>query len=320
MNQYLFIREYSYDDVQLIPKKCLVDSRSECDTTIKFGNKTFDLPIVPANMKTIVDEKLCILLAQKNLFYVMHRFDVDVFQFCKNMKDKGLYISISVGVNEDSYELLNKLKEEKICPDYITIDIALGNSEKMKKMIAFIKDSFKTNSFVIAGNVATSEDVMTLENWGADCIKIGISNGMACTTFQNTGFGRPQVSTIIDCCTVAKKPIIADGGIRYYGDIAKAITLGANMVMAGGLFAGHEESPGRMIEINGKLMKEYFGSASKYNKDEYRNIEGRQIMIDFKGSIFRTYKEIKENLQSSISYSGGKNLSSLSTVDYVIVK
>ena len=121
-------------------------------------------------------------------------------------------------------------------------------------------------------------------------------------------------------CKSASKPIIADGGIRTHGDVAKSIRFGATMVMIGSLFAGHEESPGETIERDGKLYKEYFGSASEFQKGEKKNVEGKKMFVEHKGSLEDTLIEMEQDLQSSISYAGGTKLDAIRTVDYVVEK
>ena len=177
-------------------------------------------------------------------------------------------------------------------------------------------------SFVIAGNVGTPEAVRELEHAGADATKVGIGPGKVCITKLKTGFGTGgwQLAALNWCAKAATKPIIADGGIRTHGDIAKSIRFGATMVMIGSLFAGHEESPGDMKKENGKLYKEYFGSASEFQKGKRRNIEGKKMWVEFKGPLQNTLTEMEEDLQSAISYAGGKELSALRRVNYVIVK
>jgi GMP reductase len=118
---------------------------------------------------------------------------------------------------------------------------------------------------------------------------------------------------------VATKPIIADGGIRHNGDIAKSIRFGATMVMIGSLFAGHEESPGQTVEVDGKLYKEYYGSASDFNKGEYRHVEGKRILEPIKGHLADTLREMQEDLQSSISYAGGRCATDIRKANYVVL-
>ncbi|HHX52716.1 MAG TPA: GMP reductase [Erysipelothrix sp.] len=315
------MRVFDYDDVLLIPAKCVVKSRKECDTSVKFGNHTFDLPVVPANMETIIDEDLAIYFAENNYFYVMHRFNPeDRFDFIKRMHNRGLIASISVGIKDEEYGFIDSLKETNNIPEYITIDIAHGHSEYVIKMVKYIKEHLP-EVFVIAGNVATPEAVRELENAGADATKVGVGPGKVCITKLKTGFGTGgwQLAAVRWCSKAARKPIIADGGIRSNGDIAKSIRMGATMVMVGSLFSGHKQSPGKEVDIDGITYKEYYGSASEYQKGEYTNVEGKKELVVQKGDISHTLNEMKQDLQSSISYAGGKDLDSLRSVDYVLL-
>ncbi|GHH99227.1 GMP reductase [Neobacillus kokaensis] len=313
---------FDYEDIQLIPAKSVVKSRSECDTSVNFGGHTFKLPVVPANMQTIIDEKIAIFLAENGYFYIMHRFQPEKrIDFIKDMKARGLIASISVGVKEAEYDFVKELAEENLVPEYITIDIAHGHSNAVIEMIQHIKKHLP-NSFVIAGNVGTPDAVRELENAGADATKVGIGPGKVCITKIKTGFGTGgwQLAALRWCAKAASKPIIADGGIRTHGDIAKSVRFGASMVMIGSLFAGHEESPGETFEKDGKCFKEYFGSASEFQKGERKNVEGKKMYVEHKGPLIDTLIEMEQDLQSSISYAGGRKLQDIRKVDYVIVK
>lgn len=313
---------FDYDDIQLVPNKCIIKSRSEADTSVKFGPKTFKIPVVPANMESVIDENLAIWLAQNDYYYVMHRFQPeDRADFVKRMHDRGLFASISVGIKDSEYDFIDRLKSEHLVPEYITIDVAHGHSDYVIKMIRYIKQQLP-ESFLTAGNVATPEAVRELENAGADATKVGVGPGKACITKLKTGFGTGgwQLAALRLCSKAASKPLIADGGIRHNGDIAKSVRFGASMVMIGSLLAGHQESPGHLITIDGKRYKQYWGSASEVQKGAYRNVEGKQMLVPFRGSIKDTLLEMQEDLQSSISYAGGRDLKSITKVDYVVVK
>ena len=309
---------FDYDNILLLPRKCRVESRSECDASVTLGARSFRLPVVPANMKTVVDVPICTWLAQNGYFYVMHRFDLDNVQFVKTMKAQGLFASISLGVKKPDYDTVNELVASDLVPEYITIDIAHGHADSVKNMIVYLREKMPS-TFIIAGNVATPEAVIDLENWGADATKVGVGPGKVCITKLKTGFGTGgwQLSAVKWCARVATKPIIADGGIRDHGDIAKSVRYGASMVMIGSLFAGHEESPGKTVEVDGKLFKEYYGSASDFNKGEYKHVEGKRILEPIKGKLANTLIEMEQDVQSSISYAGGKKLMDIRKVNYV---
>ena len=311
---------FDYDNILLLPRKCRVESRAECDASVQLGQRRFRLPVVPANMKTVINESLCVWLAQNGYFYVMHRFDLDNVQFVKDMRAQGVFASISLGVKPADYDTVNQLVSVGLAPEYITIDVAHGHADTVKNMVAYLKDKLPS-SFVIAGNVGTPEAVIDLENWGADATKIGIGPGKVCITKLKTGFGTGgwQLSALKWCARVATKPIIADGGIRHHGDIAKSIRFGASMVMVGSMLAGHAESPGQTVEVNGALFKEYYGSASDFNKGEYRHVEGKRILEPIKGKLADTRVEMEQDVQSSISYAGGTQLMDIRKVNYVIL-
>ena len=209
-------------------------------------------------------------------------------------------------MKKPDYDTVDQLVAAGLGAEYITIDIAHGHADSVKNMIAHLKKKLP-KTFVIAGNVGTPEAVIDLENWGADATKVGIGPGKVCITKLKTGFGTGgwQLSALKWCARVATKPIIADGGIRDHGDIAKSIRFGASMVMIGSLFAGHEESPGKTVEVDGALFKEYYGSASDFNKGEYKHVEGKRILEPIKGKLADTLLEMEQDMQSSISYAGG---------------
>lgn len=311
-----------YGSMYLVPQKCVVNSRSQCDTSVELGNRKFNIPVYASNMKSVVSQQTCKYFARRNLFYTMHRFNVDTVNFYNEMKKQNLFVSISVGVNDDSYTEMKKMKDSNTIPQYITLDIANAWSTKGHAMTKWLRQNFK-DSFLIVGNVATAEACQQISTWGADGIKCGIAGGNVCITKNKTGFHVPMVRTISDCASVCydnNVKCIADGGIVQHGDIAKAISLGADMVMAGSLFAGYQQSAGSIVQLNGKMFKEYYGSASQHNKGQYKNVQGKKTLVPFRGGMDRLIKQLKQDIQSSVSYSGGKDLASVKGCPFIIVK
>lgn len=309
----------TYDDVALVPQYFAKNSRSALDTSVTITGKYFKLPIIPANMKCVIDEKIAQTLQSQNYFYVMHRFGISNYKFVLNAnKSNWKTISISVGVKEEDYNELKLIFQSNLRVDFITVDIAHGHCTAMKTMLSFLKERFPSTT-LIAGNVGSAKGAMDLFEWGAKVIKVGIGPGKSCTTKLKTGFYTPMFSTIQnikynlqdeDCY------IIADGGINHNGDIAKAIVAGADFVMAGSVFAQCTDGPGQTI--NGQKL--FYGSASAENKGTNKNVEGKKMLLDCNGmSYLDKLNEIKEDLQSSISYAGGECLADLKRTSYIVV-
>jgi GMP reductase len=303
-----------YDDIYLVPNYSNLPSRSLADTSVVFGNKKFDLPIIPSNMMGSINQDWARWLSSNDIFYVMHRFNECTVPFVEEANfGNWKSISISTGVNSDSHYETAHLASKNLRVDYITVDVAHGHHAKVKDTIKDIRNKFP-DAFLIAGNTATPEATRELEEWGADATKCLIGTGSACSTKYQTGFHLPSFSCILDCAKVATKPVIADGGIKHYGDIAKALVAGATMVMSGGMFAACHDSPAP--EIDGK--KRYFGNASAIAKGKNINVEGFDLKIETsKLSLKERLNEIKQALQSSISYAGGNDLNCFQNVNYV---
>jgi GMP reductase len=267
-------------------------------------------------METVINEDWAEWMSLNNYFYVMHRFNNCTYPFVLKFNDLSHHIiSISTGVNSDSWEELKKIYKEKLRVDYITIDVAHGHHQKVHNTIDYIKTLFP-DIYIIAGNITTAEAVYDLTNWGANALKVGIGPGKACTTRLQTGFHIPMFTAVKNCAKESRIPIIADGGIKHYGDIAKAITAGATMVMAGSLFASCSDSPAPTV--NGR--KVYYGSASFSAKKENKHIEGTLLELEQSVTLEQRISEIKQALQSSISYAGGNSLNCLKYTNYVTIK
>jgi GMP reductase len=304
-------RYYCYRDISLIPELGVVGSRSEAETWQTFLDREYRMPVFPSNMKCTINADLAKQLSADSYFYIMHRFDHDQLEFVKNAQNWNL-ISISVGVKPEDIELIKKIAEENLKVHVITIDVAHGHHLWVRQMIKTINSYLGSRGIkIIAGNVATAEGAKYLSDSGADAVKVGIGQGMACTTKDKTGFTLPMFTCVRNIYDrYPDIPLIADGGIRCNGDVAKALVAGADMVMAGGIFAQLSDSPSRCITgVDGKNYKEYYGSASSHNKGHNKNVEGTLVCIT---AEHMTYKEkldeMQQDLQSSISYSGEKNI------------
>ncbi|MDR3116625.1 MAG: GMP reductase [Bifidobacteriaceae bacterium] len=330
-----YVNTFDYDNMRLIARKSIVSSRSMCDTSFQIGGFKFNLPIVPANMKSVVNAELAVELAKRGFFYIMHRFEImeksldfvkKVFEINKTLENP-LPISVSIGVKKESYDFLKSCSKFGYNLDFITLDIAHAHSDAAKDMVKFSRSIFP-ESFIIAGNIMTPEAADWLIDAGADCVKLGLGPGSVCTTKLDTGFGSAQwqayciklVSSHIQKKYKRKIYICADGGIKLRGDVAKALAVGADFIMAGGRLAGFDESPGTIIQDNnGAIWKAYYGSASAENKNEKKHIEGRHTLVHLKGSIWDELQAQTEALRSSISYAGGKDLSVFQDVEFAVV-
>lgn len=312
-------RAYHYSDVSLVPKRGILKSRSHADTSVRLGDMTFMLPVVPSNMTCTINEGLAHLLAYEGYFYIMHRFFNNPMEFINTALSNQYYISISVGIKEEDKRFINTLRYNTI-PKYITLDVAHGHCLQSLDMIKYIKDTIP-GTFLIAGNIATAEAAWDLKLAGADAVKVGIGQGNACTTKDKTGFTIPMFTCVQD---VSKAkigiPIIADGGIRCNGDIAKAIVAGADLVMCGSLFAECSDSPSDTFQDDsGQVYKMYFGSASEHNKTEKIHIEGTLKRIPQNSMTYlEKLEEIRQDLSSAISYSGGTTLNDLKQITYYV--
>ncbi len=252
----------SYADIYLTPRYSTLRSRSDADVSVEFLGRRFALPICLSNMSSVINVDIAKWMSEHDMFYIYHRFtDTRAFVERAN-KENWRTISISVGVKQADKDILTLIAANKWCIDFITIDVAMGHHVLVKEMLAFIRSlGFALQGTqgwptrIIAGNVATPEAVRDLALWGADACKVGVGGGKSCSTKDQTGFHVPMFSCALESCKDSPIPIILDGGIRYNGDIAKALVAGmsvchqAILVMAGSLFAACEDAPGETIVL-----------------------------------------------------------------------
>ena len=311
-----------YDNVLIKPCNTQVYSRNNVNLITKY---TFDnievnsIPIIAANMDTVGTFETYDVLKNHNIITAFHKFYTlnDYNERITNHDlNPDLYM-VSSGSSDTeiakSLEICNNINAKYLC-----IDIANGYQEYLIETCINVKKQ-NPRLILVVGNVATPEQVEKLIVHGkADIIKIGIGPGSACLTRAKTGVGVPQLSAVLKCAEAAKKnggKIIADGGITNPGDLSKAFVAGADYVMMGGVFAGHDETPGDIIEENGQKFKLFYGMSSSqamnkhYGKvNNYRTSEGREIKIKYKGSLENTIKDYLGGLRSCCTYINCNNI------------
>ena len=307
---------YTYDDIQIIPTYSEVQSRSECSLKTKFTkNYTIDIPIVTSPMDTVTEVDMAITIGNYGGVGVVHRFmNIETqSNTAREIAKQQKVVSAAIGATGDFKERASELVSAGV--HVLLIDVAHGNTKQVKDAITWCKENLPTHIDVIAGNTATYEGARNLALWGADGIRVGIGNGSLCETRIRTGIGIPQVTALIDSIRGVEEsgidvPIIADGGIKMTGDVAKALSLGADSVMLGSLLAGTRESPGEIQRMgmwpNEQLFKKYRGSASAETKKahgmEEKNVEGNSKLIPYKGKVQRIINDINDGVRSAMSY------------------
>lgn len=304
----------TYDDIQLVPEYSDVESRQSVSLTSRITtNYSLEIPIIAAPMPTVCEYEMALKLSELGAIGCVHRF-MSIEEQANIVKRlfavNGGLLMAAVGANGDYLERAQALDASGAY--IILIDVAHGHHANVKKAIQEIKKI--SNCDIIAGNVATVQAAKDLQDWGADALRVGIGGGSLCTTRVKTGFGIPNVTCIEQIAKAVTIPIIADGGIRTTGDIAKALAVGASSIMLGSMLAGTDESPGMLINKPTGLYKKYSGAASFDTKlthgQALRNIEGESTMIPYKGKVETIINEIKDSLKSALSYAGAIDISS----------
>ena len=316
-----------YSDVLFRPKRSTLSSRKDVDLnrTYKFKysrNEWSGIPIMAANMDGVGELGIAdALSADEMITCLTKQHDVKKLSKYKNLKKNYKNIALSIGIKKEDFDNLDKILKEYSFFKFICIDVANGYSEHFSSFLKKVRDKYPTKT-LIAGNVVTADMTQELILSGADIVKVGIGPGSVCTTRIQTGVGYPQLSAVIECADAAHglgAHIIADGGCTCPGDVAKAFGGGADFVMLGGMFAGHDEGSGRIVKSNGSKYIEFYGSSSDTaNKkhygglSSYRSSEGRTVRVKYRGKIKDTILNILGGLRSSCTYVGAPSLKQLS--------
>jgi len=328
----------TYDDIQLVPQYSTVPSRTQIDLKTLVSRRYGILnPIVASPMDTVCGLEMAYKIFLLGGVGCIHRFN-SIEEQSKIIKElyHRIYseewgnqfeswgvmvdnwhseiphvpIMASIGVSESDKDRAKSLVDNGC--NIIVIDVAHGHHKNVETMLGWLKSNLDDKVDIIAGNIATKEAAQELESWGADGLRVGIGGGSLCTTRVKTGFGVPNVSCLEDIVSVAKTPVMADGGIRSSGDISKALAIGASSVMLGSLIAGTDEAPGQIVETQKGLYKRYRGSASLETKvthgQKARNVEGESTTIPYKGGVKFIVNGLIDGVKSALSYGGAQIL------------
>lgn len=310
--------QLDFNNVLIRPKRTIITSRSQVNLVrkIKFAHAKYEwegVPVIAANMDTTGTFEVYDVLSKHRMITCFNKFYTtkDFKDRMSNAKLDPDYFMISTGISESGmnnlYEMVDVTNAKWIC-----VDVANGYMEQVIQYCKKLRVVFP-NNIIVAGNIATREMAEALIiNGKVDVVKIGIGPGSACLTRQKTGVGVPQLSAIMDCADAAhgvNGHIIGDGGITCPGDMSKAFGGGADFVMMGGQFAGHDENPGEVEEIDGKKFKVFYGMSSEHamkkhygQMAKYRSSEGRIIKIPYKGSLTNTVLDYLGGVRSTCAY------------------
>ncbi len=323
-----FKESFTFDDVTLVPQYSSV-LPYETITSIKLDeNLKLDIPLMSSAMDTITESKMAIAIAKSGGIGIIHRnlSIIEQTKEVKKVKKNNLFVGAAVGTNTKDIDRVYKLLESKV--DLIVVDTAHGHTKKVLSIIKKIKKISK-KCILCAGNIATAKAAKFLADSGVDIVKVGIGPGSICTTRLVAGIGVPQLSAILDVKKALKNyktKIISDGGIKFSGDLAKAIAAGADAIMIGSLFSGTTESPGKIFKYKAKLYKNFrgmgsvgamsMGSADRYFQKKNKNTskyvpEGVEGIVKFKGPVNKIIFKLIGGLRSSMGYMGSKTIKEL---------
>lgn len=315
----------TFDDVLIVPAYSDIESRQEINTDVDFLGTKLSVPIISANMDYVTGPEMANKMFELGALGILHRFWKDHEDYLDAISglapETPIWLSVGIKDVEATYYWIRDIVDWMPQTKGICIDVAHGHHKKVADLIELIKGSTDERIAglkVIAGNVATLDGCNFLYESGADAIKVGIGAGSVCTTRTVAGVGIPQWSAILECASIKTEhpevTIIADGGIRSSGDIAKAIGAGADVVMVGNLLAGTDETPGEIETELGdsvlqrKKYKRYRGQASFGSNGERYVREGIEGAVPYKGPVAAVVADIQAGLRSAMSYVGARNL------------
>ena len=324
-----------FKDVLIRPKRSNLTSRSEVNVEREFVfkhslHKWKGVPIMVSNMDTTGTFKMAASVYKHKLFTCIHKYySLDEWLSFRDAitiaddTDESIfnYIAVSSGSKEEDLEKLQAILKEIPQINFICLDVANGYTEHFVSFVNRVRLLYPSK-VIIAGSVVTREMTEELLLKGADIIKVGIGPGSVCTTRKKTGVGYPQLSAIIECADAAhglNGHILCDGGCSVPGDFGKAFGAGSDFIMSGGMFSGHEESGGELVEKDGKLFKEFYGMSSSTAMEKhsggvakYRTSEGKKVLIPYKGPVENTILDILGGIRSTCTYVGANQLKHLS--------
>ncbi len=334
VNEKVAMLGLTYDDVLLLPDASEVVPSEVATKTSLTRRISLDIPLISAAMDTVTESAMAIAMAKLGGIGIIHRNLAieEQVTHAKLVKGAGLIVGAAVGVGDDGFKRAEELIEVGV--DVIVVDTAHGHHRAVLDAIERIKNKYSDQE-IIGGNVATRAGAQALINAGADAVKVGVGPGSICTTRVIAGVGVPQITAIMEAAKACKKadvPLIADGGLQFSGDIAKAIVSGADSVMLGSLLAGCDESPGELIESGDKKFKRYRGMGSlgamqsrgeskSYSKDRYMQDdvlsedklvpEGIEGKVAYRGPVADVVHQLVGGLRSGMGYAGAEDISAL---------
>ena len=321
-----------FKDVLIRPKRSTLTTRSQVDISREFhfrhtGTQYAGIPIVASNMDSTGTFDMARALDPLRMSVALHKYyEVDeTVAFFRALERKSA-VFYSMGIQDADEEKLHAVMAQTgtgadAAIRYLCVDVANGYTEGFVRFVAKVRAAYP-HVVIMAGNVVTGEMTEELILSGADIVKVGIGPGSVCTTRKMTGVGYPQLSAIIECADAAhglEGHICADGGCTTPGDIAKAFGGGADFVMLGGMFAGHDESGGETVDVGGKRLMRFYGMSSRMAMDKYaggvakyRAAEGKEVLVPFRGPVDATAQELLGGVRSACTYVGARRLRELS--------